>query len=237
MARVNLVKKARKDYPEKGIKKGDSYYWWAFRYGGKHVSKTYPRNSQLTQSEFLSTYYSAQESVEEATSNFSGGGDLADLISNLESAKDELEQLQSDCEDKVSNLENAFPGGSPTIDLLQARAESVESTMDELDDAISTLQDLETEQEEKDNKDDDTFEVGDKVTYLGEEYEVAEITEDSVVGGQNIFLKPTSEKGLTVRLNPKMTKEGKLEKVKDEDDDNWRSDAENAVSGINWDAE
>jgi hypothetical protein len=34
-----------------------------------------------------------------------------------------------------------------------------------------------------------------------------------------------------------MTKAGELEKVKDEDDDNWRSDAENAVSSINWDAE
>jgi hypothetical protein len=60
---------------------------------------------------------------------------------------------------------------------------------------------------------------------------------NATTGGQNILLKPTSEKGSTVRLNPKMTKEGELEKVEDENNDSWRSQAEDAVSGINWDAE
>lgn len=36
MARATLVKKARKDIPGTDIKAGDSYYWWAFRFGGKH---------------------------------------------------------------------------------------------------------------------------------------------------------------------------------------------------------
>ena len=36
MPRVHFVKKARKDYPSTGIQKGDSYYWWQFRYGGTH---------------------------------------------------------------------------------------------------------------------------------------------------------------------------------------------------------
>jgi len=230
MPRVHQVKKAQKDYPEKGIKKGESYYWWAFRYGGKHMSKTYPKASQLTQSDFLSSYYSTQESFDAAISDF---GEIDDLISACEEAKSELEQLQSDCEDKVSNLENAFPGGSPTIDLIQARAENCESTMGELDDAISTLEEIKSRFEEND---DETFEVGDLVTYHEDEYKVTEVDEDPTIGGQRITIKPTSEESESIRLSPGMLKEeDKVEKVKDEDE--WRQEAEDAVSGINWDAE
>ena len=42
MPRVNYVKKARKAIPGADIKVGDAYYWWKFRYGGKHVSKIRP---------------------------------------------------------------------------------------------------------------------------------------------------------------------------------------------------
>jgi hypothetical protein len=52
MARAHFVKKARKAIPGTDIKKGDSYYWWKFRFGGKRTSKTAPKASQLTQSEF-----------------------------------------------------------------------------------------------------------------------------------------------------------------------------------------
>ena len=38
MPRVHHVKSARKDNPV--AKKGESYYWWKFRYGGKRYSKT-----------------------------------------------------------------------------------------------------------------------------------------------------------------------------------------------------
>jgi len=65
MARANFVKAAAKDYPEQGIKKGDSYYWWKFRHGGKRYSKTMPKQSQLTQSEFLSGVWSVEETLAE----------------------------------------------------------------------------------------------------------------------------------------------------------------------------
>ena len=38
MPKLNYVKKARKDYPESEIQKGDSYYWWQFNYGPKNKS-------------------------------------------------------------------------------------------------------------------------------------------------------------------------------------------------------
>ena len=43
MPRVNYVKKARKNNP--AVKRGESYFWWKFRYGGKQYSKTRPRQS------------------------------------------------------------------------------------------------------------------------------------------------------------------------------------------------
>ncbi len=42
MAKATFVKKAQKDYPEFGIKKGDSYWHWAFAFGPKYKSKTQP---------------------------------------------------------------------------------------------------------------------------------------------------------------------------------------------------
>lgn len=65
MASVTFVKKAMKDYPDHGIKKGESYYWWKFRFGGKHYSRTPPRQSQLTQSEFWGTVWGTQEGIDD----------------------------------------------------------------------------------------------------------------------------------------------------------------------------
>jgi len=65
MAHATFVKSARKAIPDHGIKVGDSYYWWKFRFGGKHISRYWPRPSQLTQSEFYSTLYGCQETIED----------------------------------------------------------------------------------------------------------------------------------------------------------------------------
>ena len=63
MPKVHHVKKARKD--NRAVKKGESYYWWKFAYSSKRYSKTYPKASQLTQSDKLSRYYEAQETVDD----------------------------------------------------------------------------------------------------------------------------------------------------------------------------
>lgn len=69
MPQVHVVKSARKDYPECGIKKGDAYYWWSFRYGGQRKSKEYPRQSQLTSNNALSCAYEAQETAQDEIQN------------------------------------------------------------------------------------------------------------------------------------------------------------------------
>jgi len=87
MPKVHCVKAARKDYPECGIKKGDTYYWWKFRFGGKHESKTYPKQSQLTQSEFLSQVYALNERLEDL--------DASIYIDDPESLSSDLEEMNN----------------------------------------------------------------------------------------------------------------------------------------------
>ena len=64
MPRVTHVKAARKDNPV--CKKGESYYWWKFRYGGKRYSLTRPRASQLTQSAYYGAVRGLIEMIEDA---------------------------------------------------------------------------------------------------------------------------------------------------------------------------
>lgn len=137
MARAHFVKKARKDIPDTDIKKGDSYYWWKFRYGGKHVSKTPPRPSQLTGSEFLSTVYAVQESLGDCSAD----DDRDDIKSCVEEVISELNNLKDETDGKLSNMPDSLQTG-PTGELLQNR-------VDELDSMISELESIDLDDEDK----------------------------------------------------------------------------------------
>lgn len=125
MARATFVKKARKAVPAADIKVGDSYYWWKFRFGGKHYSKTPPKQSQLTQSAFYSTLYDIQERA----------GDLpADdgLPSERDSIVSDLEDLKSECESSLENVPDSLKE-APTGQLLQERIDALDSAIGELE--------------------------------------------------------------------------------------------------------
>lgn len=124
MARVNFVKKARKDYPQYEIKKGESYYWWKFRFGSKQVSKTQPKRSQLTQSGFLSQIYDIEDRIGNITEDCDFESEIQDIVSELESLRDE-------CEEKRDNMpEQLQDSGSGEI--LQNRYDSLDEMIDEL---------------------------------------------------------------------------------------------------------
>lgn len=139
MARAHFVKKARKNNKAAGIKKGESYWWWKFRHGGKRFSKTQPRQSQLTQSEFMSAFYAIQESIEDSSLNVLTPDDLESVAEAVRQAAEEMRELASDCESKADNMESAFPNGNPTIELLRNRAEQCEAIADQLDDAAGEI--------------------------------------------------------------------------------------------------
>ena len=145
MPRVTHVKHARKDYPQYDIKQGDEYYWWKFRFGSKHKSKTTPARSQLTQSEFLSTIYDLEDRLGALSAE---GSTREDVQSDVDSIKDELEALASQCEDNRSNMPESLQD-SESGQLLETRAEAVQNMIsalesidleDNLEDAVTELQ-------------------------------------------------------------------------------------------------
>ncbi len=144
MARATFVKKAQKDYPEHGIKKGESYYWWKFRFGGKHFSKTRPRPSQLTQSDYLSTAYALQEQIEDLQY---GPDIIEDVPGDLRNVADELRTLGSDQEDKINNMPDSLQD-SEVAERLRSRAEACESIAGELESAADEIEDLDVEGDE-----------------------------------------------------------------------------------------
>lgn len=127
MPRVTHVKAAAKDHPAAGIKKGESYYWWKFRFGGKHMSKTPPRPSQLTQSDFLSTQLELEERIGDLKADT-----FEDLKGEVESIVEEIRRLGEEQADKIGNLPDSFQQG-PTGELLQGRADGCEEWADALE--------------------------------------------------------------------------------------------------------
>ena len=129
MARAHFVKKAQKNHPG-GIKKGDSYYWWAFMQGGrggpKHYSKTQPRMSQLTQSEFMGQVYSFAEALEDLSKS-----EPSAVSSERDSIADDIEALGQEQEDKKSNMPDGLQEGD-TGQLLEGRASSCQEWAEEL---------------------------------------------------------------------------------------------------------
>jgi hypothetical protein len=140
MARVHFVKKARKN--NSVVKKGESYYWWQFRFGGKHYSKTQPKQSQLTQSEFLSQVYDLNDRLSELSIT-------DDIESEVQSIIDEIRSLGDECQDKRDNMpEQLQDSGSGEI--LQNRVDSCEdwaSNLESID--LDVDEDLKDDEKEE----------------------------------------------------------------------------------------
>lgn len=139
MARLNFVKKARKPRKEDGIKKGDSYYWWKFRFGPMHVSKTRPKRSQLTQSSFKATLYDIEDNIAALITNDICEGCLDDIISEIENLKDEA---QSSLDNMPEHLQETSTSG----EMLQNRIEELESWQGELEDVDLEIDESSIEQ-------------------------------------------------------------------------------------------
>jgi hypothetical protein len=157
MPRVTFVKSARKAVPRAGIEVGDSYYWWKFRYGGKQYSKTRPRSSQLTQSEFLGEIYALQESIEDLTL------DDAPFEDFVKETADRLREIANECEEKRYNMPDALQDGD-TGQLLEARAEACNNAADELEAIdLSEFDEDEAREELEDDEVDEDDEIDDSI--------------------------------------------------------------------------
>ncbi len=159
MAVAHFVKKARKDYPDYDIKKGESYYWWAFRFGRKHFSKTQPRQSQLTGSAFLSSVYACEEQLSDLQVRQATDHDLkpSDIEDEIEDVVSQLQEASEECQSSLDNMPEGLQQGS-TGELLQGR-------IDEIDSMVSELQSVDCSE---DRSVEDIFSDLDCITYNGE---------------------------------------------------------------------
>lgn len=154
MPRVHTVKKARKDYPASGIRRGDTYYHWKFRYGGLRRSKTYPKPQQLTQSEFMITMYDIQETIANLVAE-----SAEDLATQRDDIAGEIQSLLDETQERLDNMPEHLQESSASGELLTKRIEALENW-------ISELEDIETE---IDMEGYDKEENGDKEEWLSEQ--------------------------------------------------------------------
>ncbi len=125
MARV-LTRVARKDYPEAGIKKGETYYKVSLKTGPRSSrtlkSKTPFKRHQLTSSDYLQRVYLLADETIPAISE----------PADIQGIKDELDELKTELEEKLENMPEGLREG-PTGQTLQERIDECESFTSELD--------------------------------------------------------------------------------------------------------
>ena len=143
MPRVTFVKRAMK--PNSVVSQEDidraknpqteadktaaSYYWWKFRHGGRRESKTYPKRSQLTQSNFLSQLYDLQDGIDE---RFSEAQTSDDFNSARDEVVAEIENLRDECQESLDNMPESLQY-APTGELLQERIDALENWSSEFE--------------------------------------------------------------------------------------------------------
>lgn len=133
MPRVHFVRSAQKDYPDYGIKKGDTYYHWTPFRQRKRMSLTLPKPSQVESNGTRSSYLAIQESleidIEQATS-------LEDLDGILSSAAEEIRSVAEELNEKAQNIEEGFGHSTELSEQFAEQAGEVEQWADLLKDAV-----------------------------------------------------------------------------------------------------
>lgn len=143
MPRVTHVKSARKD--NRVAKKGESYYWWKFRFGGKRYSKTPPKRSQLTQSEFYGQLWDLQDQRD----GLCGNTDLESLegfTEDVTNIAQQLVDLGEECAGKRDNMPESLQD-SETGQLLEERTDRCQEMGDELESALCELENIDLDSE------------------------------------------------------------------------------------------
>lgn len=106
MTRLNFVKSANKDYPNAGIKKGDSYWWWQLYRQPRQMSKERPKGSQIASSDYARSVLSLIEGLEEIEKQ-----DVSWTSDDRDSLVSDLEQIRDEEQEKFDNLPEGFQMG------------------------------------------------------------------------------------------------------------------------------
>jgi hypothetical protein len=120
--------RSRNGIPSINVAPGEMYYKWKMKTatgGVKRVSKTPPRPSQLTLSEFKSSWRSFSEEIDDMELDDS-------LYDNLQELAGRIRELGNECEEKRSNMPENLQD-APSGELLETRKNNCESWADEIE--------------------------------------------------------------------------------------------------------
>jgi len=129
------------------VRKGETYYSWSFRFGGQYISQTFPRRSQLTQSDFWSTLYEAFEGFEMGEYNT-----IEKLVSAIEMLESAADDATSMCEDSMSNIPDSLQEG-PVYIKLQERVDALEQFVTDISSIKDELESADLEDMKEDDAD------------------------------------------------------------------------------------
>lgn len=157
---------ARKDYPDAGIRKGDTYYFAQIK-TGQRSSKTIRSlkpipQSQLTTSPFKSSWYGVQEAWEESGKDGEAMREAATAIRELG------EEAQSGFDNMPEGLQQGETG-----QMLENRANESERIATELEELADRFDELEEPDEVEQPEEGDDGMVDTVAQGLWEEYEAA----------------------------------------------------------------
>lgn len=124
---------ARKDYPEAGIAKGDTYFFAQIKTGPRSSrtirSKSPIPRSQLTTSSFLSSLYDIEDN----------GFEGVDSAEGLREVAERVRELGQEAQDSFDNMPEGLQQGQ-TGELLEERAQSCESWADDIESLADELE-------------------------------------------------------------------------------------------------
>jgi hypothetical protein len=129
--------RATKDYPNNGIKKGDMYYKWEFRFGGTFRSLTPPRPSQLTQSK-MSGALAAGEALDDA---LGAATTIEDIISAIEEAIGSIEEVRDEYQEGLDNMPEGLQQSS-SGEAIQEKIDGLQGWVDDLESAKGEVEQL-----------------------------------------------------------------------------------------------
>ena len=126
---------------------GESYYWWQFKRGPVHISKTRPKRSQLTQSEFKGWLYDLEDDIStfhvppDSIQDYS----VDDLEMVVDEWLDEIETMRDELEGRLDNMPENLRDNSISGQMLQERVDALDDWHSALD---SERGDIEWDDEE-----------------------------------------------------------------------------------------
>lgn len=137
-----VQRKAAKDYPQQGIKKGDTYWYVKLKLqrGGIVKRQKEPfKQSQLTTSEFKGAVFDWQDELAKIEDR-----DAATT------AAESIRNIGEEQQEKFENMPEGLQQGS-TGELLEERANACEQAADEIDEIVSEWEDAESTWEDEIN--------------------------------------------------------------------------------------